>query len=431
MAKPAPGSLPDGWTVAALGDIAEIAFSGVDKKTVEGEIPVRLCNYTDVFYNRTIHRDLPFMSASATPAERDRWALKKGDVLFTKDSETPDEIGIPAHVAEDLPDVVCGYHLGRARPDPTRVTGPFLATALRTHRTRREFARIANGVTRFGLTLNATRTLPVALPPLPEQQHIAAVLGSIEQGTSSADAVTRTTIRLSDALRARLLTDGLPQSDHSYKPISPLGRVPDTWHVLPLRRVALIGAGDPAPQDPADYENGTNPFVRTADVGLVRRSGSFRGTRDRLTDDAVRRRRIRHWPAGTILVPKSGASTALNNRVRLAEPAHVSSHLATVRARNGTDEAFLYHALCHLDARTLMGNAGYPSLSLEDLGSAPIPIPTLGEQTRIARLLDSIDRTLSALGEVASASATLRNALHDDLLVRGITHTTAVGARLH
>lgn len=421
--KPASASLPDGWTVAALGDLAEIEFSGVDKKTVEGEVPVRLCNYTDVFYNRTIHGGLPFMAATATPAERDRWALKKGDVLFTKDSETPDEIGVPAYVAEDLPDVLCGYHLGRARPDPERVIGPFLAAALRTHRARREFARIANGVTRFGLTLSATRTLPIALPRLRGQHHIAAVLGSIEQTKASADAVARTTTRLGDALRSRILTDGIPQRNRSYMAIPPIGRIPDTWQVLPLRRVAMIGAGDPAPQDPNDYENGTNPFVRTADVGRVRRSGAFRGTHDRLTDDAVRRRRIRQWSAGTILVPKSGASTALNNRVRLAEPAYVSSHLATVCAQDGTDEAFLYHALCRLDARTLMGNAGYPSLSLENLGSAPIPIPPPDEQARIAQLLDSIDRSVAEATSLALSLDAFRSSVSSPLLVGQVPST--------
>ena len=39
-----------------------------------------------------------------------------GDVLFTKDSESPEEIGIPAFVEANMPDVLCGYHLGLARP---------------------------------------------------------------------------------------------------------------------------------------------------------------------------------------------------------------------------------------------------------------------------------------------------------------------------
>lgn len=107
---------PDGWQVVRLGDVAEIAFSSVDKKTVDSEVPVELCNYTDVFYNRRIRPGMDFMTATASPVECDRWALRKGDVLFTKDSETPDEIGIPAYVTADMPEVLCGYHLGLARP---------------------------------------------------------------------------------------------------------------------------------------------------------------------------------------------------------------------------------------------------------------------------------------------------------------------------
>ena len=188
----------------------------------------------------------------------------------------------------------------------------------------------------------------------------------------------------------------------------------------PLRTVAFIGAGDPAPQDPCDFEDGRHPFVRTADVGRVRRSAAFRAFRDRLTDDAIRRRRMRLWPAGTILVPKSGASTVLNNRVRLAEPAYASSHLATVRARPGTDEAFLYHALCDLDVRLLMGNAGYPSISLADLGAAPITVPPLSEQKSIAEALDRVEEAVTEAGELIVATESLRDALRHELLTTGL-----------
>ena len=45
------GTTPKGWRLVRLGDVAQVAFSGVDKKTMEGEVPVALCNYMDVFYN--------------------------------------------------------------------------------------------------------------------------------------------------------------------------------------------------------------------------------------------------------------------------------------------------------------------------------------------------------------------------------------------
>lgn len=279
---------------------------------------------------------------------------------------------------------------------------------------------VSDGTTnRVRLDLRLFDDLEFPIPPAREQKSISSVLDAVDYALAEAHHVQRSTDRLRRSVLHTLSAHGTNGS-----------ALPAEWTVVPLRRVATIGAGDPAPQDPRDFSHGQHPFVRTADVGRVKHSAAFFGTRDRLTDDAVRHRRLHQWPSGTILIPKSGASTALNNRVRLAEPAYVSSHLATVRARNGTDEAFLYHALCSLDARTLMGNTGYPSLSLEDLRSAPIPLPPFSEQTRIARLLDSIDRTLSAVGKVVSATAMLRNALHNDPLVRGIPRTTALGATL-
>ncbi len=103
--------VPEGWELVRLGDVAEVGFSSVDKKTVTGEVPVELCNCTDVFYNRRIRPGMNFMTATADPTECQRWALRKGDVLFTKDSETREEIGIPTYVTDDLPNLLCGYHL--------------------------------------------------------------------------------------------------------------------------------------------------------------------------------------------------------------------------------------------------------------------------------------------------------------------------------
>lgn len=188
-----------------LADVADVVFSSVDKKTVDGEEPVRLCNYTDVFYNQRITPDMSFMQATATPKEVAKWSLKQGDVVFTKDSETPDEIGIPAYVTETMPRVLYGYHLAIARPRPRLLDGSFLAEFLRSRSATREFARIANGVTRFGLTLNATRSVPILLPPLPIQKSIATLLSSFDTVIERTEDVIVALREVKESARSRLL----------------------------------------------------------------------------------------------------------------------------------------------------------------------------------------------------------------------------------
>lgn len=201
---PTLGTVPAGWQITTLGDIARIAFSSVDKKSAPGEIPVKLCNYTDVFYNRRVRSNMDFMTATATTTERNRWKLESGDVVFTKDSETRHEIGVPAYVAEDIPDLLCGYHLALARPRVSRVVGAFLMEVLASDKSRQQFARIANGTTRFGLTLNSARALPIALPRLIEQRRIVAVLSSID------DLIDQTTNEIVAARNIRFsVSEGL------------------------------------------------------------------------------------------------------------------------------------------------------------------------------------------------------------------------------
>ena len=79
------GTIPAHWEVQRLKNIASVQLSNVDKISVEGEEPVRLCNYVDVYYNERITADLDFMTATATPEQIRRFSLRAGDVLVTKD----------------------------------------------------------------------------------------------------------------------------------------------------------------------------------------------------------------------------------------------------------------------------------------------------------------------------------------------------------
>src|SRR5690606_36209877 len=110
------GEIPSHWELRRLKHVSAIKLSTVDKKSYEGDIPVRLCNYVDVYYNELITDDLDFMNATATAAQLRDFELKSDDVIITKDSESWDDIAVPAYVSQDLEQVVCGYHLALIRP---------------------------------------------------------------------------------------------------------------------------------------------------------------------------------------------------------------------------------------------------------------------------------------------------------------------------
>ena len=168
------------WKKVKLEAVCNVITSNVNKKTFNNEILVRLCNYMDVYKNFYITSELDFMEASATTSEIKKFQLKKNDVLLTKDSETSDDIANSACVVEDMDNVLCGYHLSILRPKAC-VKGPYLNYALHTPRIRYEFSRQANGVTRFGLTMQAYNKIEIPLPSLEKQKQIAETLSTAQQ----------------------------------------------------------------------------------------------------------------------------------------------------------------------------------------------------------------------------------------------------------
>jgi type I restriction enzyme S subunit len=200
------GELPEGWEESKLAEVAKVIISGVDKKTKKGEIPVFLCNYMDVFQNLYITSDCNFMYASATESEIAKYKLQKNDVLLTKDSETREDIANSAIMLENIPDLICGYHLAILRPKDQFVDGLFLAYIINFGTFHNYFVTRANGVTRFGLTIDSIKGLIVRIPNLAEERKIALLLFGLDKEVELLENEMKFLWQQKQGLMQRLIT---------------------------------------------------------------------------------------------------------------------------------------------------------------------------------------------------------------------------------
>lgn len=162
-----------------------------------------------------------------------------------------------------------------------------------------------------------------------------------------------------------------------------------------LDEIAEIAAGNSAPQEDEYFNDGAFPFVRTSDVGAVHISDCMIGSVDKVNQKAVKELGLRLFPAGTILFPKSGASTFLNHRVVLGKPAYVSSHLACIICDETKALAkFMFQLLCRVDARKITPDQAYPSLRLTEIGSIEIPLPPLSVQKEIVAEIEGYQKVI-------------------------------------
>ena len=203
------GTVPKHWELKRLKELVSIQNSNVDKKSHNEETAVRLCNYVDVYKNEFITRQLSqdFMWATADESEIRKFGIRKNDLLITKDSETANDIAIPALATETLEGVLCGYHLAQIRTNPKYLLGSYLLRLFQAKSYGHRFAIAAKGITRVGLGQAAIADALTPVPPLLEQQAIADYLNKkTTQLDRIIDTINSQIEKLKD-LRKALIND--------------------------------------------------------------------------------------------------------------------------------------------------------------------------------------------------------------------------------
>ena len=229
--------LSTAWRTAPLKSACYYTVSNVDKHSFEGEIPVRLCNYTDVYKNDRVSPELNLMVATATEDEIDKFHLEVGDVVITKDSESWDDIGIPAYVEATADDFVCGYHLALMRPNGAILDGRFLFRCVQSLPVTLQLELEATGVTRYGLPKSSIGNALIPLPPLETQRLIADYL---DRETAHIDALVVEKTRMLSLLEEKrtaliscAVTRGLnPDVPFKSSGFDWLGDIPRHWNMI-------------------------------------------------------------------------------------------------------------------------------------------------------------------------------------------------------
>ena len=237
------GDVPEHWEVRRLRTVAGLRVSNVDKHTYEDEFPVRLCNYVDVYKNDRITPAMPFLTATASRDEIERFRLERDDVLITKDSEAWDDIGVPALVTETADDLLSGYHLALLRPFK-EILGAYLVRTLQSKEVAYQFHIRANGVTRYGLTHTGIKSICIPLPPLPEQAAIVRYLDHADRRIRRYVSARRKLIALLEeekqAVVNQAVTRGLdPNVRLKPSSVEWLGDVPEHWEMQRLKQISV------------------------------------------------------------------------------------------------------------------------------------------------------------------------------------------------
>ena len=376
--------IPCHWELKRLKYVALVQPSNVDKKTNEGEIPVLLCNYMDVYKNEFIDETIKFMEASANTNEIEKFKIIKGDILVTKDSETPDDIAKPAYIKNDFENVICGYHLAQIRTNRKRLLGEYLFRLFQENKFKAQFEISANGVTRYGLSVSAFTDAFIALPPIEEQTTIANYL---DQKTAQLDTLTANKKKLIELFKEE-------RTAIINKAVSGKGR---NWERKKLKYVAKLKSGDGITSDDIRPEGDYPVFG----------GNGLRGFTNKYTHEGE-----------YILIGRQGA---LCGNINYAEGKFFASeHAVVVSILDGSELIWLGELLRNMNLNQYSLASAQPGLSVERIQNLIILAPPKSEQILIVQYIQSetqrIDTTISKIEKEIELLQEYREALISEVV---------------
>ena len=231
--------LPVAWEEFRLRYLGALDAGGVDKKINEGESLYKSVHYMDVYRGslRNIFDSPNYLIVSATPQKRDKCILRKGDVLFTTSSETPNDIGHSCVIGEDLNDTLFGYHLLRLRVTD-KIDFQFRKYLFGANYLRTWFSYRAVGMTRYGISNIDFADARIMIPPIDEQKKISNYL---DQKVSQIDDLIQNKQELIDLLKEQRIsvicsavTKGIDSTAEMKGSGNEwLGYIPSHWRVVP------------------------------------------------------------------------------------------------------------------------------------------------------------------------------------------------------
>ena len=424
--------MTDNWSICKLRRVADVRVSNVDKKTHNAETPIKLCNYMDVYANDYVTASISFMAGSASKSEIDRFGLQAGDVVITKDSETPDDIGVPAVVTDSIDGLVCGYHLALIRPRDGAIDSIYLAKQLSSAPIARYFTLNASGSTRFGLSVGVIEDTRIPVAPKPEQTKIAEILSTVDQAIGQTEALIAKQQRIKTGLMQDLLTRGInkdgnlrSEDTHEFKD-SPLGRIPIEWDVQSINSISDF------------VTSGARGWAKYySDEGAVfLRIGNL--TRDHINmrfDDTVFVEPPTSAEGSRTLVLLGDILISVTADLGIVGVIHegfgegyVNQHIALVRISDPeVDQRFIGWFLQSRQGQIQIEknneSGAKAGLNLPTIRSLLVASPPFCEQRQIVQMLDTATNMMSRLQAEMNKQSQLKIALMQDLLTGEISVT--------
>ncbi len=353
---------PEGVEYKRIDTLFE-TFSGMtgvsDKWKESGNC--QFIDYLNVYNNMRVDvKNLPF----ATVKSNQQNILKKGDILLTCASETPDECAMSSVIRDDIKDgIFLDDHLFAIRLKDEycgAVDTAFLNYYMHTSAFRVQVCKKVRGVTRFYITGKPFMSLEIPVPPLPVQEEIVRILDKFTTLEAELEAELEARRKQYEYYRNELLT------------FNKVGGVRFDVKWVTLGEIAEIGTGSSNTNE--ELEEGKYPFFVRSQVVRYKNEYEYDETAIITSGDGVGVGKVFHYIEGKYALHQRAYRIKIND--------------------GNLNSKFFYYYMRTTFYNYIMKNAyssSVTSVRRPMLIKFPVPLPPLPVQRRIVSILDRFE----------------------------------------
>lgn len=282
------------------------------------------------------------------------------------------------------------------------------------------------GGTRDRVSRSFLGAVRVPVPPLPEQQAIAAFL---DRETAKIDALVAEQEKLITLLKEKrqavishAVTKGLdPNARMKDSGIEWLGEVPEGWEVVPIKHIGWLKGGAGFPHDEQGVEGEELSFHKVNALAQAGDDGVLLPSENTISRETASRLGAYIFPQMSIVFAKVGAALLLGRIRVISDASCLDNNMMGLVVKEDNAVNFVRYAMS-LVRFDLISNPGtVPSLNESQIGNFRLAIPQKDEQHTITAFIDRETTKLDTLTAEAQRAIALLQERRTALISAAVT----------
>jgi len=412
---PVSVKIPTDWGLVTLDDVSENSGEYGANVSAESFDPneFRYIRITDLTEDGQLRDD----EKQSIPIEgNEKYRLEEGDLLFARTGA----VGRTYLYSESDSEVPCafaGYLIRFQLSD--NIDHDYLRHYTNSEYFNKWVNSTARSTTHANINASEYSSVDIPYPPLPEQRRIADVLSKADEQIQQTDEIINTIKELRYGLRQDLVFgNGFADDYKSVRLGARNVEIPSDWEVATFSDVAAVEKGSTPKTSNSDYYGGDIVWVTPDDLSNMYDRGEkyISDSRRKITDAGLQSTSVNIVPAPSVMF--TSRSYGIGKTAICTVPAATNQGIIAFHPKKNISVEYLYYYLNQIMDHiiAISGVSNFPEVSLTDIRSLRVPVPSKDDQERIESALELVDERLVEEQNTKRRLQELKRGLMQDLL---------------